>query len=226
MTLKLIKTKDGSSTLFNDELNEHYHSQHGAIQESQYVFIQNGLEKAVETFQKIKILEVGFGTGLNALLTYVAAANFDKNIAIEYHTIEAFPLSIDLIESINYPEILNVKDLRNIFNKFHSCPPGEEVKMSEFFTFVKYHQKLRDYFSSHSENDFNLLYYDAFAQYAQPEMWEQDIFLELSKRMVKDGIFVTYAATGNLKRALNDVGFKVEALPGAPGKREMTRAFR
>lgn len=216
-----IITKDGSHTIEVPEMNVTYHSVHGAIQESQHVFIREGLHHLINqsTKQPINLLEMGFGTGLNALLTYIEAEK--KQQKINYTAIEAFPLTKDEIISLNYCQQVNRLDLQPVFNKFHDCDWQEEIAISPFFTL----QKINDYLINYSTNQpINLLYYDAFAPSAQPELWTTPIFEKLLFMMAPEGILVTYCSKGDVRRAMKSAGFVVEKLQGPPGKREMLRA--
>jgi tRNA U34 5-methylaminomethyl-2-thiouridine-forming methyltransferase MnmC len=208
--LKVIETKDGSSSIYLEDLDEHYHSPRGAISESEHVFIEAGLNQIDKP--KIKILEVGFGTGLNALLTLQRA-----NSKIVYHSLEAYPLSQEITSQINYGEILSGKD---IFTQIHAETWDEEYKIN-YHSFAKYHTKLLEY---NTDIKYNLVYYDAFAPSKQPEMWDIEPLKHIFEIMEEGGIFVTYCAAGQFKRNMKEIGFVLEKLPGANGKKEMTRA--
>lgn len=214
-------TSDGSSTIFVAELDEHYHSIHGAIQESKHVFIEAGLKYFIDQYQpeKIKIYEVGFGTGLNALLT----ANFihDTNVKIEYFASEAYPLNLQEIESLNYTDEMEQNE-KQLFLNLHKASWNEKVKISDQFTLCKQQEFLEN---RAALNSIDIVYFDAFAPSAQPELWTESIFKRINNEMSERGILVTYCAKGVVKRTLKSSGFKIEAIPGPPGKREMTRAF-
>lgn len=212
--MRVVETKDGSSSIYLEDLDEHYHSPRGAISESMHVFIEAGLN-AVEK-QSIKLLEVGFGTGLNAILT--AQRKRDKKI--NYHTLEPFPLEKDIIEKINYVEILGDKEL---FLKLHTCHWEESIQIAQDFNFTKYKTKLLNF---KADNKYDLVYYDAFAPSKQPEMWEIAPLKHIFEMMEEAGIFVTYCAAGQFKRNMKQLGFVLEKLSGANGKKEMTRAIR
>ncbi len=225
----LIKTADGSHSLFVAELDEHYHSIHGAIQESRHVFIQAGLKQIIKqdgaspviANDKINILEIGLGTGLNALLTFIETDKSSVNI--NYTAIEAYPISIDLINQLNYIECLNAENYQSVFNTIHTCETGKPVMLSNNFTFSKIIRKLQD---AVFETKFNLIYFDAFGPRVQPEMWREDVFAKLYAAVEPNGCLVTYCAKGEVKRTLKKVGFTVESLQGPPGKREMVRAVK
>jgi len=218
---KIIKTGDGSNTIHLPEWNEQYHSIHGAIQEAEHVFIKNGLRPVLSKFpgKKIHILEMGFGTGLNAWITSIESGNFDKTIF--YTGIEAYPVRMDIIEKLNYPELLD--NSNSLFMDIHKASWGSKNQLSEHFNLIK----LKTLFEKVSfQNEFNLIYFDAFGARVQPELWTPIIFKSMYDALKKDGVLVTYAAKGSVRRAMLEVGFIVERLPGPPGKREMLRATK
>jgi tRNA U34 5-methylaminomethyl-2-thiouridine-forming methyltransferase MnmC len=222
--LQIVPTSDGSTTLLNQHLNETYHSIHGAIQESRHVFIEAGLNGLLQCAQakNISILEVGFGTGLNALLTALATNKLD--IKIEYEAVEAFALPMKMVALLNYPEILNSEDSRTIFNKLHQCEWNKRQTISSNFILRKLDSKIQDV--CFEKEKFDLVYFDAFAPSKQPEMWEKSILQKVTAAMKPQAIFVTYSATGQLKRDLVSLGLSVEKIPGPLGKREMIRAVK
>jgi tRNA U34 5-methylaminomethyl-2-thiouridine-forming methyltransferase MnmC len=216
----LIVTKDGSHSLFNEQLNETYHSTHGAIQESVYVFIEKGLrEFATGGAHSIRVLEVGFGTGLNALLTYQLGQT--SGIDIAYHTLEAFPLDAEIWSQLNYCDSLGMRD---IFNRLHGVSWNESHQFPERFTFRKNNSKLED--ENLVSQGYDVVFFDAFAPSRQPDMWTKEILSKVCNAIARNGIFVTYCAKGQLKRDLRELGLVVETLPGPPGKKEMIRARR
>ncbi len=219
--LQIITTKDGSHSLLNPELNETYHSVHGARQESLHVFVKNGLEFIVQHYSKqsVKILEVGFGTGLNALLTAQYAA--EKGMVIEYTTLEAFPVNESIWQQLNYPQS---ESEHGIFYKLHHGPWDQWTEISPGFMLKKLNTTLQ--LVSLDHNYFDLVYFDAFAPNKQPEMWELPMLQKTVNALASQGVFVTYCAKGQLKRDLASLGTKVEALQGPPGKREMIRATK
>ncbi len=227
MLRMIIKTADGSHSLFVEELNEHYHSIHGAIQESNHVFIDAGLKPFVSGSSDLykggkgplAILEIGLGTGLNAMLTYIETQKSDINI--HYTAIEAYPVSADLIDQLNYVELLNAQNLQPVYTAIHACEWGRPVALSDQFTILKIKNTLQD---TVLENNYHLIYFDAFGPGVQPEMWTEEIFAKLYAVVEPGGCLVTYCAKGEVKRTLKRVGFTVESLPGPPGKREMVRA--
>lgn len=218
--IKKIITADGSHTLFHPGIGEHYHSIHGAIQESVHVFIQQGFVAAAERFQEIKVLEVGFGTGLNALLTLEIATRLE--IPVFYQAFEPFPISPDFAEGLNYVENEQLKSFSVDFQEMHLVNDGLLVKINEWFTFQRMERKIESGLTD--DYLFNLVYFDAFSPVVAPELWQPEIFTLLRQYMVEGGVLVTYSARGSVRRAMQAAGFRVERLPGPPGKREMLRA--
>lgn len=212
-------TADGSHTIISDQFGEKYHSRHGAIQESQHVFIDAGFH-AVQK-DSIKILELGFGTGLNALLTLKATT--ENSATVKYISIEAYPISLAQAKLLNYPKLVTINNGDQLFFQLHSCTWEQVVNISPSFHFSKFHARIQDI---EFNDKFDLIYFDAFAPATQPELWEPIILTKMYNLLEPGGILVTYCAKGVFKRTLKSVGFKVEALPGPPGKREMTRATK
>ncbi|MDR1344159.1 MAG: tRNA (5-methylaminomethyl-2-thiouridine)(34)-methyltransferase MnmD [Tannerellaceae bacterium] len=211
------QTADGSHTLFVPEINEHYHSVNGAIQESLHVFINAGLRCLSK--ENIRILEIGFGTGLNALLSLLEAERTDK-LRIEYHTVELYPLPAELTSALNYAEQL-CPGRKEWFDALHTAPWGEDVMITPNFIL---HKIKGDCNLCELPDSIDLVYFDAFAPDKQPEMWSQEIFDALYKRMAEGGILTTYCAKGAVRRMMIKAGYSVERIPGPPGKREMIRA--
>ncbi len=216
--ISLKETEDGSHTLYNETLDETYHSTHGAIQEARHVFIKNGLESCL--LKEVSILEVGFGTGLNSILTCEYA---NKNeIAVNYTGLESFPLPMEIINQLNYKnEIVNFELEK--FNAIHKSSWNEFNRIDPFFSVLKCDKKLQDFSTI---NKFDIIYYDAFGPRAQSEMWEKELFEKLYSFLNFNGKLVTYCAMGQFKRDLKSCGFVVESVPGPPGKREMTIAHK
>jgi tRNA U34 5-methylaminomethyl-2-thiouridine-forming methyltransferase MnmC len=213
----VIITSDGSHSLYLKDKNETYHSRHGAIQESLHVFIGAGLKPLIESGEKeIKILEIGFGTGLNALLTLQEAEK--SKLSIEYTSLEAFPLGNEITRQLNYGATLNAPDE---FGKLHSSSWAEAAEVSPHFRLKKIHTRLENF---STEEKFNLIYFDVFAPTVQPELWTGEIFRKMYALLETGGILVTYCSKGDVRRAMIAAGFQVEKLPGPPGKREMLRA--
>ena len=220
MSHKIILTADGSHSLHVDALDEQYHSVHGAVQESKHVFIANGLMKVKETSSDINVLEVGFGTGLNALLTFLAR---EKGDTIHYTSLEAFPLERSLIDQLNYAEKTNEPSASVLWKEIHDAPWNEKVAIDITSSIHKKETKLEDF---DEQGQYNLVYYDAFAPSKQPEMWEKPMLAKMYNALQKNGVFVTYCAKGQVRRDLQSLGFEVERLPGPPGKHHMLRAIK
>ncbi len=221
MKRTLLKTGDGSYTLHIPEWDEQYHSKHGAIAEALHVFIKEGLYhySAKNAATEIFIMEIGFGTGLNAFLTFLEAEK--SNFKIDYTGVEAYPLSLSEIQKLNYTSLLNASE--EVFLQLHDVAWEEKTVVSEKFKLTKQQQ----FFSEiNTENSFNLIYFDAFGIRVQPELWTEEIFQKMYNALKPKGVLVTYAANGNTRRAMQAVGFSVERLPGPPGKREMLRGTK
>lgn len=226
MKRKIIITEDGSHTVSIPEMGVTYHSIHGAIQESKHVFIEAGLLFLIDqsTDKTIRIFEVGFGTGLNALLTYLEAEK--RKLKIYYEAIEVFPLIKEEIQSLNYCEQLNRPELQSLFEQLHSCEPiaigwEKEIQLSSFFSLQKIKINL---LNVKSFKLFNLIYFDAFDPKVQPELWTKGVFEKLYSILEPNGVLVTYSSKSDVRRALQSAGFIVEKIPGPKGKREMIRA--
>lgn len=218
MKREIIITGDGSTTIHIPEWNEQYHSKHGAIQEAYHVFIRMGLDLFSE---EVAILEIGFGTGLNALITYSEALR--RNLKVDYVGVEAYPVLFQEIKKLNYTEELGQSELLAKFLEMHQINWEDRHRLSESF----YLRKRQEFFSDLNDKDaYNLIYFDAFGARVQPELWTEDIFKRMYFALRTDGVLVTYAAKGSVRRAMQAVGFSVERLPGPPGKREMLRATK
>ena len=218
MKLTFKHTHDGSETLYREDLNETYHSIHGAINESLHVFIKMGLQ-AIEK-KAINILELGFGTGLNAWLTFFERS---KNQSIKYIGLEAFPLTQEIWLELNFPQQRIYENGTLMLEKLHELTWEKEHEIDENFTF----QKVEITFESFETNKkFDLIYFDAFAPNKQPELWETSIFEKMYGLMNENAMLVTYCAKGQVRRNMQAAGFLVERLPGPPGKREMLRAIK
>ena len=217
---EIVKTRDGSNTIFVPEFDETYHSTHGAIQESLHVFIRSGLKFKTE-LNDINVLEVGFGTGLNALLSFVDSEDTNRNI--KYTSLEAYPLQWDLVSKLNYIDIIFNGKYSEIYKKIHTCDWESFYELSPYFTLKKQNLKLQNILF---DNEFDIIYFDAFAPRVQPELWTEQIFTSMYKALKPGGILVTYCAKGSVKRALRYVGFQLQSIPGPPGKREMSRAVK
>lgn len=219
MKREILTTNDGSTTIHLPDWDESYHSKHGAIQEAYHVFIKNGL--SLFNGKQVSILEIGFGTGLNAFITYLEAKK--NNQTIEYVGVEAYPVLSDEALQMNYVSELNAANESEIFSKMHYVFWEERHSISTNFSLTKRKQFFQDI---SDENAFDLIYFDAFGFRVQPELWSLEIFQRMYKALKSNGVLVTYACRGSIKRAMLECGFKVEKLPGAPGKREMLRATK
>ncbi len=213
---KIITTKDGSDTLYNLELDEHYHSINGAIQESKHVFVNAGLKEIRK--KEFSVLEVGFGTGLNALLSLKECGLLENKI--QYTAVEFFPLTHEVIQKLNYDDIIGEADS---FHKMHSCAWNTWVEINDLFSLIKLKADLR---TMRFQDKYDLVYFDAFSPQKQPALWIEEIFDKIVSACNEDAVFVTYSAKGSVRRALQKAGFYVERIPGPPGKREMIRARR
>jgi tRNA U34 5-methylaminomethyl-2-thiouridine-forming methyltransferase MnmC len=216
---QIIQTRDGSTTIHIEEWDECYHSRFGAIKEAQHVFIKKGLS----LFEKdaVSILEIGFGTGLNAFITFLEAPKLQ--LTINYVGVEAYPVSSEEAALMNYVAELDAENERPIFEKMHECRWEESIVLREDFAFTKRKQFFADIADIEK---FDLIYFDAFGYDVQPELWSTSIFQKMYKALKPKGVLVTYAARSVIKRSMMEAGFKVEKLEGAPGKREMFRAIK
>ena len=219
---KIIPSLDGSHTIVSEKFGVSYHSKHGAVQETQTVFIDAGLQHHINLGKKhISILEMGFGTGLNALMTYL---HCKEGPHIDYHTIEAYPISLETAKGLNYAEILKISPLEEQnFIKMHECEPGLEQAIGLYFSFTKHIEEIQQFTSNQK---FDIIYYDAFAPSSQAGLWTEEMMQKMYHHTANGGTLVTYCAKGSFKRALRAAGYEVEGLPGPIGKREMTRAIR
>lgn len=213
MQKNIIKTNDGSSSIFIPEINVTYHSIYGAVQESNHVFIEAGLMPLLLKYNSITIFEMGFGTGLNALLSLQAAVKYKQKIY--YKTIELFPLTIKEASALNYAN--------DVFMQLHRCCWEHDIVLNKFFTFHKIKQSLLNF---SVQQPVNLIYFDAFDPNTQPELWTKEIFQKLFLMLDFNGVLVTYSSKGNVRRAMLEAGFKVNKIPGPPHKREMIRAYK
>jgi len=214
---EIIRTDDGSTTIHIKGWDECYHSKFGAIQEAQHVFIKNGL--SLFENKTISILEIGFGTGLNAFITFLESKKLNQTI--DYVGVEAYPVSAEEVLSMNYVQELNAENESSLFEKMHECNWEEQIALRKDFWFMKRKQFFADI---EDIEKFDLIYFDAFGYNVQPELWSTAIFQKMYNALKPNGILVTYAARGVVKRNMKEVGFAVEKLEGPPGKREMFRA--
>ncbi|GAB1307925.1 tRNA (5-methylaminomethyl-2-thiouridine)(34)-methyltransferase MnmD [Urechidicola sp. KH5] len=219
MKRKVIKTADGSTTIFLEDWNEHYHSKHGAIQEATHVFIKHGLH--IVQHNTINILEIGFGTGLNAFITFLESKRLNKSI--NYVGVEAYPVAASEVQKLNYVDALNAKLYEKEFSNMHEEQWEIPIEISENFVLEKRKQRFEEI---NDVSVFDLIFFDAFGARVQPELWSEAMFDRMFNALKSGGILVTYAAKGSVRRAMLEVGFQVEKLPGPPGKREMLRAIK
>ena len=218
MQRTIITTGDGSKTIHLPDWNENYHSSHGAVQEAKHVFLKYGLDLFLGN-PEVHILEIGFGTGLNTILTLEAGLNSD--LTITYDGLEAFPISNDEMVALEYENLLTSDFLKNKYKEIHATQWGSPQSITPNFTLTKIQETLQN--QNPPPNTYDLIYFDAFGPRVQEDMWTKEIFQKLYISLKSDGYLVTYCAKGQVKRDLKSVGFFVEALPGPPGKREMTR---
>lgn len=222
MKEKIIVTEDGSHTLYLENLDEHYHSTHGAIQESQHVFIEAGLRQAISEKESVKVLEVGFGTGLNALLALSEAVSSKKKI--QYISIEPYPLKEEIYKNLNYGRLIAMKGAGTYFQGMHQCNWNFPFYFTDYFILNKINTKLEE--AQFQPEAFDVVFFDAFAPGKQPEVWSEKNFTKIFTAMKPGGILTTYSSQGQVKRTLIDVGFEIEKIPGPKGKREMLRALK
>ncbi len=216
--LQLIQTDDGSQTLLNTNIDSTYHSLHGALTETDHVFIKSGLEQILANQNdNLAILEMGFGTGLNALATAVHVT--DKKVEVDYHSLEMFPVPKEIWSQYHLPDKL--ADQQPLLEAMHAAPWNKKVKVADNFNLYKHNVSLLDF---SPEEKFNLVYFDAFEPAKQPELWTEKVFGKIFDWMLPNGILTTYCCKGDVRRAMIKVGFEVERIPGPPGKREMIRA--
>ena len=220
MKRKFILTNDGSHSLYVEELDEHYHSTHGAIQEAKHVFLKMGLE-LFKDHKEITILETGLGTGLNCFLTYLE--NKKENRHIKYIGFEAYPITQEEYKKVNYLKELKVEDESKFFDQLHLSEWEKWNLLHEKFSLLKREEKFKNI---DLENEIDLIYFDAFGPRVQPKLWTIDIFTKMYKALRPKGALVTYCAKGQVRRNMQEVGFTVERLEGPPGKREMLRATK
>ena len=216
---RIIQTSDGSPTLHIPEWKEQYHSLHGAIQEAYHVFINSGLGCFDEG--PLRILEMGFGTGLNALITFLEAGK--RELEVSYTALEAFPVRPEEWEALDYGAQFEAVEAAPAFRKLHIVDWGEFKPISERFRLRKLQMDFNDFSDSGA---YDLIYFDAFGARVQPELWTDVMFQTMYDALLPGGVLVTYSAKGSVRRAMSGAGFRVERLPGPPGKREMLRAFR
>lgn len=219
---KIFATQDGSHSIFSEQFGVSYHSKYGAIQETQHVFINAGLRLKAVVQSEIAILDIGFGTGLNALMTLLEAEK--RNLQIDYVAYEAYPINHEQVEILNYAHVLDLKkEYATAFQQMHYAAWEANHQLTDNFNFIKH---LTTFDRVDYVNKFDLVYFDAFAPNSQPELWETPIMERMYQSLKTDGALVTYCAKGSVKRTMKALGFTIEKLQGPPGKREMTRAIK
>lgn len=220
METRLQLTGDGSYTLFAPELGEHYHSVFGALQESQHVFLKAGFELVRQKRKTIRIFEVGFGTGLNALLTLLQQGDAH----VSYTTVEPFPLQPEIIAQLNHAALFDDPAAGHLCKRLHDSPWEQNIEITPGFNLFKLRAGIQDV--NIVKDEYDLVYFDAFAPEIQPELWTSEVFMLLYAAMFDGGVLVTYSAKGDVRRNMLAAGFSVERLPGPPGKRHMLRAIK
>ena len=218
--LQIVKTADGSNTIFNTQVGENYHSRHGALQESKHVFLNAGLQYFLDNTlpKEVSILEVGFGTGLNFLLT--ADTCTEQQVKLNYSGIEAYPLNDELMSNTGYEQYISQHIWQALLANYQSALQ-KPTTLNSYCQLHIANSKLHDF---NADTKYDIIYFDAFAAIHQPEMWDEAAISHTIKFLKPGGVFVTYAITGNLKRMLKGLGLQIQKIPGAPGKREMLRA--
>jgi tRNA U34 5-methylaminomethyl-2-thiouridine-forming methyltransferase MnmC len=214
--IKLLTTEDGSHTLYVPDIDESYHSSHGAMQESEYIFIKAGLDQCPK--KNISVLEVGFGTGLNAFLTLLEAEK--KKLNIQYCSLEKYPIGMENVIELNYPDLID-PSRKALFGMLHYWQWNKPVQLTPDFLLQKIHTDFTEY---NFDNQFDVVFFDAFSPDKQPEMWTEQQFRKIFNACYPNAVLTTYCAKGAVRRAMIAAGFSVERLPGPPGKREILRA--
>lgn len=223
MKREVKTTSDGSKTLYINDLNENYHSYHGALQEAKHVFIKNGLN--LVDICEIDILELGFGTGLNVLVTIDEFLKTDKNHIIRFFTLEKYPVNKSETEELDYSSLFSDAEIKDYNQKIHDCEWNKTIEIIPNFFFTKFHC---DFFElkNLSLPKIDLVYYDCFGARVQPDLWEKPLFEMVSDKMEVGGLLTTYSSKGSVRRILEDLNFKIEKKAGPPGKREMINAVK
>lgn len=220
MKRKVITTSDGSTSIEMEEWGETYHSIHGAIQEARHVYIERGFDKIATP--EIKVLEMGFGTGLNAFLTLVEARR--KNKVVEYHSIEAYPVTEEESKALNFEALYDISEDEQLFNQMHQCTWDTTHQITPAFKLHKIHSTFEE--AVVNQEFFDVIYFDVFGYQFQPDLWSVEIFQKVYDALKSGGVLATYACRGPIKRAMKQVGFTTEKVPGPPGKREMLVAYK
>lgn len=221
--MQIQKTNDGCHTLVSKEFGALYHSSHGSFQEATHIFIANGIAQINQ--KEIYVFEMGFGSGLNAILTYFyAKAN---NIKVNYVSIEAYPVDFETIQQLNYNSFINEPDFNVFFEKMHQVAWETPQEIDSFFTLTKINAKIEDFnFQKDYSEYFDIIYFDAFSPNDQENLWQEEVLQKMYDILKQNAFLITYCAKGNFKRCLKSIQFKVEPLPGPIGKREITKAIK
>lgn len=219
---ELIQTSDGSHTLKLKGFDEQYHSVNGALQESMHVFLNSGFHYIQPKPIPLHVLEVGMGTGLNALIT--AREAIINPVMVYYDAVEAYPLPADVIERLNYTQLFTEPGLDEAFSTIHRAGEEDYCTIANTFFIRCFHQKIQQV--TLRSNHYHLVYFDAFGPDTQPELWSEEVFRKIHNSMAAPSVLVTYCVKGSVRRAMKAAGFTVEKIPGPPGKREMSRAFK
>lgn len=217
----IIKTQDGSASLISEQHGVSYHSKYGAVQESRHVFMQAGLYYKALHRKNLSVLDIGFGTGLNAFMLYLESQRLQ--LQIDLTTIEAFPVPVEIAQKLDYPAFLEAEKEGEVFIEMHQSEWNRRIQLGFQFTFEK---MLCRFEEVDFQPRFDLVFYDAFSPETQPDLWAKPMLAKIYAAMNFESVLVTYCAKGSFKRTLKNVGFEVEALQGPPGKREMTRALK
>ena len=220
MQHQIVPTADGSSTIFIPEMNEQYHSLNGALTESEYVYIDKGF--SFQQKKKLTVFEVGFGTGLNCLLTAIEASKQQK--ITHYISVEKYPLNAKIISELNYGQLIS-EEAKLLFEKIHACKWSEKTQITDYFSLTKIKTDLVTQTKKFAEK-FDVVYFDAFGPDKQPDMWKPEIFSKIYEQCLPSCVFVTYSAKGEVRRNLSQIGFSMERLPGPPGKKQMLRGIK
>jgi len=227
---KIITTRDGSKTIHFPEINESYHSQHGALQEALHVFIKSGLSHYLSNNPEkstLNILEVGWGTGLNAILTFDFMQQNFPDLKVNYTGLEAYPVAMDEVHALKYAELDEIQQHREVYLAMHEADWNEKVNINTNFSLQKLQTTIQDWIpNKHTKLHFDLIFFDAFGPRVQPEMWTPAIFEFLFQLTKENGVFVTYCSKGQVRRDLIAAGYTMEKIPGPPGKREMLRGVK
>lgn len=223
MKREIRTTSDGSKTLYINDLNENYHSHHGALQEAKHVFIDNGLKMKNDC--EINILELGFGTGLNVLVTIDEFLKTDKNHVIHYFTLEKYPINESEVKELAYDSFFDEPDIKEYYQKLHQCEWNKTTEIFPNFFFTKFEC---DFFELKNLNlpEIDLVYYDCFGARVQPDLWEKPLFELVAEKMKRGALLTTYSSKGSVRRILEELNLTVTKKPGPPGKREMINAIK